>query len=459
MTTTQKDSGLCMAVLLAAGLFALGQAVQTNRGAFDPVAIQWLTFVVFATLIAALQPRVSCPEARAEALIVLVAGLGFAYQMSQLVTVIPGNIGEPGARLLAPYHRAMASAAVIGGAGLAKQPWLGRFQPLLLILPYVYAAAWMIHMQPDPFIDVYVFQRGAVDALLAGDNPWALRYPDIYGGDSNLYGEGLSVNGRLQFGFPYPPVTLLLDAIAQKFGDDPRYAHVACIGLAGLLIAYARPGRIGNALAALFLFTPRSFFIIDQGWTEPHIILGLSATVFAALRFPKATPFALGVFMATKQYCVFALPLSWLLVPPSSRSDAAKWLLKALGTTAALIVPFALWNLAEFWRAVAEVQLLQPFRHDALSYLVWWTRRGHPAPSSAWGFVAAMVGVAISLWRLPRSPYGFATGIGLTFLLFFAFNKQAFCNYYYFVAGALAVAGAAVQPRNAAASGAASVEL
>jgi hypothetical protein len=52
---------------------------------------------------------------------------------------------------------------------------------------------------------------------------------------------------------------------------------------------------------------------------------------------------------------------------------------------------------------------------------------------------AAMLGV----WRLPRTAGGFATAVTFTFLVFFAFNKQAFCNYYHFVIAALCCATAA----------------
>jgi 4-amino-4-deoxy-L-arabinose transferase-like glycosyltransferase len=52
----------------------------------------------------------------------------------------------------------------------------------------------------------------------------------------------------------------------------------------------------------------------------------------------------------------------------------------------------------------------------------------------------------VSAWRLPRTPAAFATALAVTFLSFFAFNKQAFCNYYFFVIGAFAVTLAACAP-------------
>lgn len=433
---------------------ALGQAVHVKGGTYHPAALAWLTGAALACALAltALSPPFRRFEKAAQSLVVWVAGAGFAYQMAQLM-IAPPKVASPGAReAMAAYFRVLAFAAVLGGAGLSRRPWLGKATPWLLSALYVYLGVWMIRVHPDPFIDVHVFQRDGVSALLAGQNPYALRYPDIYGGTSPFYGDGLSVNGQLQFGFPYPPLSLLLAALGQTLGGDHRYAQLACVALAGLLIAHARPGRVGHAAAALFLFTPRSLFVIDLAWTEPFLVFGLAATVFSALRWPRATPYLLGAFLAMKQYLVLALPLSWLLVPEGlSWSQRAQWALRAVAVACALVLPMALWDFSEFWRSVVALQVHQPFRLDALSYPALWTRSGNPPPSAHWAFLAASMGIALSLWRLPRTAFGFAAGVCLTFLLFFAFNKQAFCNYYYFVIGALAVAVVALPERSPAA--------
>ena len=53
---------------------------------------------------------------------------------------------------------------------------------------------------------------------------------------------------------------------------------------------------------------------------------------------------------------------------------------------------------------------------------------------------------ALALWRAPRTPAGFALVVGVAFLGFFAWGKQAFANYYLFVVGALCLAVAASDP-------------
>ncbi len=444
VTTRDNESEAWGTVFLVVGLFAVGQAVQVKLGGFHPRAIDWLTAAVLACSCAALHASWARAKKLVEATLPLLAGIALALQAAQLITTMPGNIGNPSPAIMAPYLRAVTFAAVVGGAALCDRSRFGKLLPVLLVALYLFIGRWMIHVQPNPFIDVYVFQRDGAKALLAGQNPYALRFPDIYGGKSPFYGPGLSINGQLQFGFPYPPLSLLLSALGQVLGGDPRYAHIACVGLAGLLIAYARPGRVANAALALLLFTPRTIFVIEQSWTEPFAILGLAASVFAALRAPKATPYLLGAFFVTKQYLLLALPLTWLLLAqvPGWR-EKGKWVLKALVVGLALTLPLALWDPSEFWHSVFALQTYQPFRNDALSYLAWWVYLGYPPQSALWGFAAALGAMALALWRLPRTAYGFAVGISITFLVFFAFNKQAFCNYYYFVMGALAVALAA----------------
>ena len=109
-------------------------------------------------------------------------------------------------------------------------------------------------------------------------------------------------------------------------------------------------------------------------------------------------------------------------------------------------MPFVLWDPAAFVRSVVTLQVHQPFRTDALSYLAWWVQQGHPVPSTVIPFVLGGAAAALAAWRLPRSAAGFAAALALTFLVFFSWNKQAFANYYAFVLGTLFLAVAAWTP-------------
>jgi hypothetical protein len=105
-----------------------------------------------------------------------------------------------------------------------------------------------------------------------------------------------------------------------------------------------------------------------------------------------------------------------------------------------------LWDVSAFVHNTITVQLDQPFRMDALSVLPWIARlRPDAPPPSGWlSFLAAAPALALALWRCPRSAAGFAAAVGFAYLVFFALNRQAFCNYYDFVIGALCCAVAAM---------------
>jgi hypothetical protein len=307
----------------------------------------------------------------------------------------------------------------------------------------------MIRAAPEPHIDVFVFQQQASEALLHGKNPYTITFRDIYAdtpqaADRAVYGEGLSEKGVLRFGFPYPPVSLYCATIGYAVAKDHRYAQLAAMTLAGVLIALSRPGRVAALAAALLLFTPRGFFILGRAWTEPFVVVMLAATVFCACRRWRALPVALGLLLATKQYLVFAVPLAILLVPTWTPARIARLLVPALLVAALASGPLVLWDFKAFYHSAAEVQEKAPFRDDALSYLVWIHHQTGGQRGLALAFGTMLAGMALSLWRCPRDAAGFAAALALTFLPFIAFNKQAFANYYYFIIGALCCAVAAL---------------
>ncbi|HSZ59139.1 MAG TPA: hypothetical protein VK797_26095 [Tepidisphaeraceae bacterium] len=340
------------------------------------------------------------------------------------------------------------------GKAAGASPSLTQTWFPFLVATHLLLSIWMIRSSPNPHIDVWVFQQDASDALLHGRNPYSITFPDIYHstfpGHQQVYGNGLVVNDRLQFGFPYPPVSLLLASLGYAIAHDHRYAQACAMAVSGLLIGYSRPGVVSKLAAALLLFTPRIFFVLGRAWTEPFTIMLLAATVFLACRRSRFLPIALGLLLATKQYMVLALPISFFLLPPGWKwRDGFNLLWQSALVACAVTLPLALLDFHAFGKSTVTVQELAPFRWDALSYLVWYGFRGHlvtePFTALFWSTLAAVVTLALSLWRAPRTPAGFALSLGFILLAFFAFNKQAFCNYYFFVIGAMCCAVGALE--------------
>ncbi|MDQ3440995.1 MAG: hypothetical protein M3478_11675, partial [Planctomycetota bacterium] len=284
----------------------------------------------------------------------------------------------------------------------------------------------------------YSVHQGSAAALRAGVNPYTITFPDIYGGNSSFFRPSVSVDGRLQFGYPYLPMTLLLAMPGHLLTGEHRFSQLACITAAAGLMAYARPNALGPLAAGMFLLTPRGFQVVEDAWTEPFLAFLLAAVVFTALRARRVLPYVLGVFLASKQYTAFFAPLALLLIPRPWNFSTI-WPLALRAAVAALVVnlPFVLWDVSAFLHSTFKTHLATPFRSDSLSYVAMWARRTGSAPPTALAFVAMALATALVLWRAPRTPAGFALAVALACAAFFAFGKQAFLNNYYLVVAAL----------------------
>lgn len=404
--------------------------------------------------------------------VLIVSALAILWQFVALFTAWPSvDLQRTGGHSLFLFRTGLAGAAVaVALAFFARGARLRMGAMIAIIVFFVVLGLWTVHASANPHIDVWVFERDAARELLKGHNPYAMTFPDIYhstlpGYPQQVYGPGLVANDRCQFGFPYPPVTLLFTTLGYVIAGDPRYAQVLALVVAGIFILLSGRGRIVVVAAALLLFTPRVFFILGRAWTEPFAIMLLAATVFCACHQSRWLPVALGLFFATKQYLILAAPLTFFLLPAGwTWRGWARLLFLTAVVAAAVTLPFALWDWAAFWKSTVTVQKIAPFRWDALSFIVWWGFHGHGEQVKLANYavfpaaVASLMALAIALWRSPRTVAGFAASLALVSLAFFAFNKQAFCNYYFFVIGAICCALSAsacparhTQPAHAAA--------
>jgi hypothetical protein len=472
-------------IALALAAVCVGYAIHIRDGEYWPEAIRWVGWGIVLCTAGVALPRVRAfPWGGGAVLAVLFAAV--AVQFGMLLADSPGgsnwwsnDLRNSSAGNFLFYNVAVRVAWVLVLIAFWRpQKWRGRWALGLLLATHLALGIWMIRSSPSPHNDVFVFQQLGGQALLRRDNPYDITYPDIYQethqSDRPVYGKGLVKDGKLGFGFPYTPLSLLLSTLGYVALGDHRYAQAIAMTLAGGLIAFARPSRTSVLAAAGLLFTPRGLFVLGRGWTEPFVVLGLAAVVFVACRHaqgPTPSPrtpgeasgssdcptagggegllqrrailtvvtlgVTLGLFLATKQYLILALPPILLLLPRPIRPRPTILLLAAAAFIAALVtLPFAAWNLKAFVRSTWTVQQIAPFREDALSYLVWYFQRTGVRPGAWLAFAAAAPATALALWRAPRTPAGFAAALALIFLVFVALNKQAFANYYYFILAA-----------------------
>lgn len=427
---------------LAIGALALGAALQVRDGLYSPLAVALLGVAVIATIVA-----IACGNERSRfATPILFACL--LMQLGLLLTDFPGSHHEP--HTWRDYRTFLALIVVaISLLVVAVRAPRAAFFGFLAI--YLTAGTWLLRKTHEPFMDVFVFQRDACAALMHGTNPYTMTYPDLYGADgSYVYGDGLSRDGRLLFGFPYMPLTLWWNLIGHVTVGDYRFGQLIAVAIAALLIAATRWSRVSILAATMLLFTPRGFFIIEQGWTEPLLVMLLAGTMFCAMRSPKLLPYAFGMLLASKQYAALLIPLVPLL------TDWRNWRfhLKAIATACVVTLPLVFWNFSAFWDNAVVLQFRQPFRDDALSFAAALSRAGVPKLHTAIAVIAALAVAVFCARRANRSGNSFALGVAITALTFFSLNKQAFANYYVFVIAslccAIATAAQSGTPRRAA---------
>lgn len=445
---TPRPDARLTAAFTAVGALAVGAAIQVDDGYGKPAAFVWLTVAVVAVLLAVVLPTHRTVEAVLRRVLPAALVAMLVLQLVMLVSRAPARpfVAVPGWQ---PGFSIACAGAVTAAVAVAFTRGLLRYAGVVALVGiHLALGIWTLRLAPAPTppIDVFLFQRDSVAALLHGVNPYSITFPNPYGSGA-YYGPGMVVDGRLQFGFVYPPLSVFLSALGQLTGGDVRYAQLGAMTLAGLCMATARRGPLGPLAAALYLFTPRNLFVLEQSWTEPFVVLFLAVTVWCAARTPRLAPYALGLFLAVKQYAVLALPIALLLArPPMTVAGFRAVVVRAGVVAAAVTLPLALLDLPGFVRAVVTLQFAQPFRPEALSYLgLLAGPQGPPPFGTGVAFGAAAVVGGLALWRLPRTPAGYALGVAALFLAFFVLNKQAFANYYFFVVGALCVAVAATE--------------
>lgn len=369
-------------------------------------------------------------------LLPLMLGLGIG------VEVVAGLVYEP----LVPepaYRAAQVAVGILSMAAFvtARQP-LGRAVLGLAVAAHFGLLAWTISAAPDPFIDVHQFQQEGSAALVRGENPYALRFVNIYGPDTEFYAKEVMDGDRVKFGFPYPPLSLLAAAPGYVVAGDYRFAGLLAVSGTAVVMSLVRPGRLATGVALLLLMAPTTTHVIYWGWTEPFIALAIAATAYAAIRRVGATALALGALVALKQYLLPVLVLAPLIMRDVRRAVGS---VRMVGIAVAVLLitslPFLAWDPGSFIYSTVTFHGLQPFRIDALNFSALSVRMGLPELPAWVGFAAAAWAAGVALLRTPRTAAGFFGALALVLITFFLFGKQGFVNYY-FIAMVSLLAGA-----------------
>jgi hypothetical protein len=435
-----------MALLALLAACFIGQAIYIDLGMYTRRGIA-LLFPALASLVLAIvigRPRPGHSQAQPSGRLALPRMAMGPVIGSGLMLIFFGVIGHDDWRAI-PF----AIVALTPFIAIVRRGWVRTACLAIIASVFVFQAVTFMHDKPYPHIDVLTFQQRAAEALQHGCNPYQVRYLNVYGPDTPYYGKGvIGPDGYLTYSFPYPPLSLLLVMPGQLILHDVRYATVALAALSAVLMVASRFKRHSVLVAAAFLLTPCVLDIIRAGWTEPLVVFTFSLAMICACRRPRLLPYALGLFFACKQYTILTAPAVWLLAEGAGRDRWKHWLqimIKALIVALVVTLPLAAWDFRPFFRSTVLWQLVQPFRDDALSFLVLWFNVFGRRPPMWIAVVVLVPAWVLALRRAPRSPSGFAAAAMIILFAFFAFNKQAFVNYYYFVIAAACWTAAAAR--------------
>ena len=436
VTSGPFRSPVAAIVSLTVAALVLGLALQVADGFYEPRALRALSLALVFTIAGVLtMPGDGLVRGRTVLVpIALTAAIG--VQLLVLFRSTPGMYIEEGARLDL-FAAGVAIEAALVAAGTLGLRWFTRWWFPAVLAVNIALGVWMLRASPHPKIDVVEVHSSALRALGRGRNPYRITFRNVYGRDTSFYNPQAVSGDRVLFGYPYPPLSLLIAAPGQLLFKDYRYAELAAFVGAAALIGYAGASLAAKLAAVLLLTTPRVFFVLEQGWTEPIGVLMLAAMTWAMIRRPAWCPWVGGLLAVTKQYLgLVAGPLLWRFA--LSRSEGAwQFLARAIAAGALITLPFALADVRAFVDTVILLQTKEPFRIESLSFVSWAARAGWGQGSFLWAVGAGLVALTVVMWRTPNNAAGFAGGLALSTFALFAMGSKAFCNYYFFVIGAL----------------------
>jgi hypothetical protein len=420
------------ALSLLLGHAALAVALFATNGGESLLGV----FCVFGTLAWWTQALVGLSRRRAPAVGDAVGVAWLVAVVSVIVSIGLSFIRPPGLYLrssMAPFLVLDGVAGVLlwtyrrdlSGAPLSPRLRVARRAALFALALAV--GAWMLRASPNPDIDVFPINQQAAQLILAGKPLYA---PGAVGVLDTWHHRDFLDS------YLYLPFGACCDALAYALSGDVRWAQLVAQLLGGALL-WIIARRVGprdgaprreawaDLLAAIFLFHPRGPFVLEEAWAEPLGVPLLGGFVlFMLQKRPFAASVCIGFLCATKQQLLFYVPFL-ALVPGFGFAP----LVVAGVVTLAVMAPFVLRSVPDFYRATVSNLVHYPVRTDALNVTSELARVGILMPSWV-GFCGWFVPVAY-LPRIPRELTPLLVASCVAFTLFFLFGRQAFCNYYY----------------------------
>ncbi len=439
---------------------ALAAGTMIGVGLRQPaiIAVGMILFasvlLLYATVIsAAPTARMNGPRVfRAVLTVSLIAGLVLVVSWTVLIV----RVRDLGAGPMWPAILAVVVGSAIGVFVSREQARRYHIVFLLVFMALQVAVIAATHeaLVSTPQVDGTYFQTEGSKALLSGDNPFAMTFPDFFSGFGGepVYGPGVSVDGVLQFGFPYPPLSLLFVAPFHAVFGDFRVAIALSYVLTAWMIGRIGEPRTARKVSVLFLLLSPAALIVTVGFTEPLVAMLGVGVIWVYQTRPRWAAFTFGGFVALKQYAFIISPAYLLLIPrPWTVRIVARHVGRATAVIAVVTLPFLLWNPEAMMRSVVFLQLKQPFRGDAITFTAQVLARYiplSPVALTVLPIAAAALAAYVALRYAPIGSQGYALASALILVAFFLFAKQSSAPNYFVVVMAFCFSAGAMHPRS-----------
>ena len=305
-----------------------------------------------------------------------------------------------------------------------RQRWPRLAQALWLAVGVLPIMLWFLlpRALPTPPIDVYSFHQSAAARLLEGINPYS-----VFLGTMTHYSE--------PSGYQYTPANLYPVALSVFLTGEVRSGQAFLMAAAAIFL-WLVARRMHNATSAglvtlLFLYHPRSIFVLDHSFTETIVIAPFALFVFlAAYRLlPSLAALTFGYFISLKPYLVF-LPLPWLIIERRLR-----YLLLAAAGAFLPALPFFSSDFTNTVRHGFLFNILHaPFRRDSLTATSLFAEFCDcQVPLAGWSLLVGALATGLTMYFLGKRASLTSFLFAATIIMFsiFLFGSQAFGGYYY----------------------------
>lgn len=238
-------------------------------------------------------------------------------------------------------HFTALIAGIIGlTAVMLRRRWAGAFSLLAALCVALREHAAQADNRAS---DVMLTTNEAIGVLFRGDNPYAHTYA-MTNPPGGLFG--------------YPPGEIVFYSVVHVFGGNVFRVDLACgilcLGIIAAFVPFCGTGLAALAVSAIGFTNDINFHLTDGSNDNAAaflVLVGFASLVWspeirgragAALWWISAV--AIGWALAFKEY---SAPIAFFVALYLWRTDAQRargWLIAMLGTAAAFIVPFLIWN-------------------------------------------------------------------------------------------------------------------